>query len=311
MRRFNGFTLIEVAMVVVVIGLLLTILIGMSASLIAQQRAQTTRSRLANIDTALALFVAANKRLPCPADGRVASATGGEENLDPNPPPPVPPTRLCAGNQQHGVVPWRALGLSGADIEDGWGTRFTYRVGPALVHQNAMDFTNCDPAGGTDDAPATPPYCNTNTATCNASSFTGCTSPGKALVGNEKGVIVKNVAGNAIMDPRGTTGATPNIGCTEPSSGAAYVVISHGPEGGGGYNDAGTLVSSSVAAGTAEARNFANLAYTPPVCSGSSDSYLVDDAFAGVGTSRFDDIVSRPAVLTVAGRAQLGPRAKI
>jgi prepilin-type N-terminal cleavage/methylation domain-containing protein len=308
MRRSNGFTLIEVAMVVVVIGLLLTILIGMSASLIAQQRAQTTRSRLANIDTALSLFVAANKRLPCPADGTIASATGGDENAT-----YAEPFRTCKDDQQHGVVPWRALGLSAADIEDGWGTRFTYRVGPALVHQSAMDFTNCDPAG-TGAASATPPYCNADnppTTICNASSFTGCTSPGNALLGNEKGVIVKNVAGSSIMDPRGTTGATPNIGCTEPSSGAAYVVISHGPEGGGGYNDAGTLVASSVAAGTAEARNFANLAYTPPVCSGSSDSYLVDDAFAGVGTSRFDDIVSRPAVLTVAGRAQLGPRAKI
>jgi prepilin-type N-terminal cleavage/methylation domain-containing protein len=305
MRRSNGFTLIEVAMVVVVIGLLLTILIGMSASLIAQQRAQTTRSRLANIDTALALFVSANKRLPCPADGRVA---GGDEHAT-----YVEPLRTCTGDQEHGVVPWRALGLAAADIEDGWGTRFTYRVGPDLVHRNAMDFTNCDPAGA-GEASATPPYCNADdppTTICNASSFTGCTSPAKALVGNNKGVIVKNVAGSAIMDPRGTTGAAPDIGCTEPSSGAAYVVISHGPEGGGGYNDAGTLVASSVAAGTAEARNFANLPYTPPVCSGSSDSYLVDDAFAGVGTSRFDDIVSRPAVLTVAGRAQLGPRAKI
>ena len=45
MRRADGFTLIEMAVVIAVLGLLLALLIGMSTSLISQQRAQTTRSR--------------------------------------------------------------------------------------------------------------------------------------------------------------------------------------------------------------------------------------------------------------------------
>ena len=106
------------------------------------------------------------------------------------------------------------------------------------------------------------------------------------------------------MDPRGTV-ASPY------STGAAYVVISHGPEGGGAYSSQGILQSSATTAGTMEAKNFANLVYTvPPVLlSAAPTSYLVDDVYNGTVANHFDDLVSRPNILTVATKAQLGPRA--
>lgn len=317
MRRQEGFTLVEIAMVIVVLGLLLTVLLGISASLISQQRIQTTRTRLANVDAALTLFVSVNKRLPCPADGRLSASAGGAENATTGPP------RSCNGNQQHGVVPWGALGLTASDVEDGWGSRFTYRVGPELVVNYVMDFTACDPAGTAPEAtlrtsPTTwlvPPanvtanYCipaGTGVSDCNAGTLTTyCTSPSMALrAAVNKGVIVANVAGTVLMDPRGSAGTC----AAEISTGAAYVVISHGPEGGGGYSSEGTLISSSVSAGTKEALNFANLTYTAPTCSVAPTSFLVDDVLNAVGTTHFDDIVSRPNILTVANRAQLGTR---
>lgn len=305
MSRAKGFTLIEIAMVIVVMGLLFAMLAGMSASLVAQQRIQTTRSRLANIDNALALFVSQYKRLPCPADGRIASSTGGAEYND----DPVTP-RTCTGNQQHGVVPWRALGLTGVDIEDGWGGRFTYRVGPELVVDNAMDFTSCDPAGTSSTIRVSPStYCTPAgivPGDCNAGNLPACTPPSIALRGAvRKGLVVKNVAGTVVMDPRGASGAG-----TDASTGAAYVVISHGAEGGGAYSSEGTLLASATAAGTMEAMNFSNLAYTPPVLSVAPTSFLVDDAFNAIGATHFDDTVSRPNILSVATRAQLGPRAR-
>lgn len=305
--RFLGFTLVEIAVVLVVLGLLAAMMIGMTASLLTQQRYQLTRSRLANTEAALALFVSQNKRLPCPADGTVVSgaANGGIENevAASNP-------RVCVNNQRDGVAPWRALGLTASDVEDGWGARFTYRVGPELVVNNAMDFSSCDPAGGNATTFATPlPYCNPAGVAgtqCNASTLlTMCTPPTTALVGTAgKGLVVTNVAGIIIMDPRGTVAAP-------VSTGAAYVLISNGQEGGGGYNGQGILQGSGTAAGTAEAMNFANLTYTaPPALPAAATSFLVDDVLNAVGTTHFDDLIVRPSILAVAIKAQLGPRSR-
>lgn len=304
MRGKSGFTLVELAVVIVVLGLLLALLIGMSSSLVSQQRMQTTRTRLAAVDTALALYVSINKRLPCPADGRVGASTGGAEYST-----GTGSARACTGDQQHGVVPWSALGLAAAEVEDGWGGRFTYRVGPGLVVDSGMDFTSCDPAGTSTTVNAAAPWCitaGTGAGQCNAGALASCTPPAIALRSSViKGVVVQNRAGTNLMDPRGSAGTC----AAEISTGAAYVVVSHGAEGGGAYGSEGILLTSSVTAGTKEAMNFANLAYTAPACGAAVSSYLVDDTYAGGGTNHFDDMVSRPSILAVALRAQVGPRA--
>ena len=81
-RQFNshaGFSLIEIAIVLGILALLLALFAGMSTNLINQHRRELTRTRLANIDTALTLFVLQYKRLPCPADGTQASTTLGAQ----------------------------------------------------------------------------------------------------------------------------------------------------------------------------------------------------------------------------------------
>ncbi len=236
------------------------------------------------MDTALALFVSQNRRLPCPADGTLASghATAGTELTFAAGP--------CSGNQQNGVVPWRALGLSEQDATDGWGNRLTYRVANTLVTASAMNFSRCDPAGTADPNPTvdiTHGYClytATPSATFNAGEWTDTRKATANL-----GLPVQNLGGIAIMIPTNT-----------PSTGAAYVVISHGENGEGAYNNQGVLqpVTSS---GTEEARNAANLALA---------AYYVDDFPVYVaGAGHFDDFVLRPSILTVATKAQLGPRA--
>jgi prepilin-type N-terminal cleavage/methylation domain-containing protein len=298
MRGARGFTLIEMAVVIAVMGFLLAILFGITRSVVSQQRYQTTRARMANLDTAFAGYVATNKRLPCPADGRTASSTSGAGTESST---GAGLARTCNNNQQYGVVPWTTLGLTASDAEDGWGVRFTYRVGPALVADNAMDFTACDPAANPSVAPvSTPPFCNTG---CNSTTLTSsCTTPAAALAGGPAmGLVVTSSAGPAtgmLMDPRATI-----------TTGAAYVLISHGPEGGGGYDGSGTLQNSSVSPGTAEAMNFANIAWTNPPPSGNPTVYLVDDVGNGTATnSHFDDIVLRPGILALALKAAVGPR---
>ena len=296
----NGFSLIEIAIVLIVLALLFALFAGMSTNLISQHRRELTKTRLANIDAALTLFVSQYKRLPCPADGRkdpVVDPTAGQEN------PPTPPSNCGPNTQQFGVVPWSALGLAAGDIEDGWGGRFTYRVGPELVVSNAMDFSSCDPAGTNLIVFFSPTsYCKPAGALatdCNGANLSNCTPPNTALAGAAgKGLVVENVAGAILMDPR-----------ANPSTGAAYVVISHGADGGGAYSSQGVAQVSGTAPGTMEAMNFPNLAYTPPPLAGAPTSFLVDDAFNGTVVSHFDDFVSRPNILTVATKAQLGPRA--
>ena len=88
------------------------------------------------------------------------------------------------------------------------------------------------------------------------------------------------------------------------------MLISHGPEGGGAYSSDGTLISSTVSPGTMEAKNFANIAYAPPSALPAAPAwFLVDDVINGTAsTAHFDDIVSRPGILALVTKAQLGPR---
>jgi hypothetical protein len=125
--------------------------------MLGQQRREATRQRLAGVETAIALFVSQNQRLPCPANGTLAgtdSNAGIEQKETVSAGPPI--IYRCAvggvsNSQQHGVVPWRALGISEQDATDGWGNRLTYRVSPDFVSSPSMN--------GNDDSGNTGCHC--------------------------------------------------------------------------------------------------------------------------------------------------------
>jgi prepilin-type N-terminal cleavage/methylation domain-containing protein len=289
-RRDRGFTLVEIAVVIVILGLLLTMLLGISSTMIAQQRREATRVRLIAVETALTLYASQNQRLPCPANGSLPSSdpTYGKEITTGAGAAIQCHIAGVANGQQFGVLPWATLGLSEADVTDGWGTRLTYRVASEFVRLPAMNFTSCDPAGAdsTVYAPGTVAgYCN---PACTTATFPGsCTPPTLAI--NTRGLEIRNLAGAKIMDPALNTGA-------------AYVVISHGENRAGGYsNESVVQAATGPASGTEETKNAANLPLQP---------YYVDDFAVYLdGTGHFDDFLIRPTILTVASRAQLGPRA--
>lgn len=298
--KVSGFTLIEIAVVIVVLALLLAMIAGIATAMLGQQRREATRQRLAGVETALALFVSQNRRLPCPADGGLASdaAGAGIEQRQEQLPPTTPKTYLCTGNQARGVVPWITLGLSESDATDGWGGRLTYRVFPDLIQTSSLNLTYCDP-GGKDttplasgaslDAPPALLVCDTN---CSTSTFeTSCTPPKTYTAG--KGIRIQSASGAAIMDP-----------LASPSTGAAYVVISHGENRKGSYSSQGVKLGEAwrVTWEDEERKNDANLALA---------AHFVDDFFINDDTipRYFDDFVVRPSILTVSTKAQLGPRA--
>lgn len=297
----QGFTLIEIAIVLLIIGLALGMVLSVSSSMTDSQKRQTVRTQLNTLDTALANFVAKNKRLPCPADGAIASGT-----LNAGVEMPVVPTGLCSPvNQIHGVVPWITLGLTESDGSDPWFGRFTYRVQPALASSLTplMDMSNCDPAGiGLAGAGG---ICLTPCA------GTACTSPTNFLA--SKGLDVWN----GDPDPASAAGWATRVNNPALGTGAAYVIISHGPSGGRAYNSSGLLQPGSIAAGPNEMPNLNNQAIAIPSALATTyrDAQLNDNATGTVFVPvlvwgrHFDDYLSHPTIMSVLNRANLGPRA--
>lgn len=109
----TGFTLIEMAVAIVVIGLLLTSALRPFSSALEQQRIKKTNQTLEEIKEALLGYVILNRRLPCPAASYDLSkdTQAGRETL-----------KFC---EQEGFLPWFDLGVG---RYDGWGHPFRYRV---------------------------------------------------------------------------------------------------------------------------------------------------------------------------------------
>lgn len=122
-RTAQGFSLIEMAVVLVIVGLLLGGLLGTVSALQHRQRHERSEAQLAEIRDALIAFAAVQRRLPCPADPSTPSDVVGA-GLERTPTPTG-----CTGGSS-GVLPWATLGLPETDP---WGRRFTYRVAPLLA----------------------------------------------------------------------------------------------------------------------------------------------------------------------------------
>ncbi len=128
----KGFSLVELSVVILIMGLLLG---GLVMPLSAQRenaRLRDATEQIAEIQEALVGFALANGHLPCPATpsslGTAAPSGGG-----------------CA--RQHGFVPASTLGLSGARNDDNllldpWASAIRYSVSAADVDADGnWDFT--------------------------------------------------------------------------------------------------------------------------------------------------------------------------
>lgn len=109
-RKQPGFTLAEMAIVVVLAGIMLTMGLKMATANLTNAAYSTTVTKQALIKTALINYLRSNGVLPCP-DAK--AAPDGKQSA-------------CPAN--FGVVPWQTLQISKDAVIDGWGNFFTYQV---------------------------------------------------------------------------------------------------------------------------------------------------------------------------------------
>jgi prepilin-type N-terminal cleavage/methylation domain-containing protein len=113
-RRRNGFSLIELAIVLLVVSILTAGLITMFRVQREHAAISETRAALDEAKEALFAYAEINKGLPCPD-----TDNDGLENTG------------CDNNHRRGQLPWKTLGLSQGS--DAWSQSLRYLVSPNLI----------------------------------------------------------------------------------------------------------------------------------------------------------------------------------
>jgi prepilin-type N-terminal cleavage/methylation domain-containing protein len=152
----RGFSLLEVAIVLVIVAILLTSVGVPLASQVQARRVEETRKMLEEAKEALLGFAMANGRFPCPAFVNAATNSGGRESFC------VAATGTCVGSETttaqahgncsnfyNGFLPASTLGLSPLDdqgfLQDSWAARsnrIRYVVFTGAVGAGTNPFTS-------------------------------------------------------------------------------------------------------------------------------------------------------------------------
>lgn len=330
--RAQGFSLVEMAMVLLVVGVLAALFLPATNTMMDNNRRKETRTKLEALESAITRFVMTTGRLPCPADGAL-DVTHVDFGVEIG----VPATGVC-NVLDRGVVPWRTLGLGVNDAVDAWGTLVTYRlwarttaapgnnISTSLAMDNGMNLSGCHPAGSK-TAISTSMTCEpTHIPTTDLTTYT---SPLNWLTANS---LVPNTQSRGLRVCSRITTAQPatcdrdvpqQITTPWAGTGAAYVLISHGANQWLGYKPnytqppvaGGVFMAQPVGpgGGARERQNRNNQALRMP---STNAGFYADDALdervnaanPANSPNYFDDIVLHPTVMKVALDAGLGPQ---
>jgi prepilin-type N-terminal cleavage/methylation domain-containing protein len=250
-----GFTLIEIAIVLVVVGLIASTSLSFLGRVGDGRKQSETNVKIAEIERALMGFVIQNGCVPCPADATALTNRGQQ----------IPNTTPCdaAGcTNATGVVPWVTLGLSEDVATDGWNRLMTFSIANEL-HTASSQVT---PSGLTRSAAGTFPA---NIVT-NAQEIRIEQPGGLQIEGGETGDFVSP------YDLTATQRANKDY---------AYVIVSHGADGSFGFTSSGSQVvdQHGQAAGATDVGQHEN---------GDGDRTFATGNFnLSNGVGFFDDIV--------------------
>ena len=145
MNRARGFSLVEIAMVVAIALILLSLGLTAINSQLSSTAYSITKKRQDAIKDALIGYLGARKSFPCPYVVVAGTAATGIAPAQTGAPLACP--------QAFGVVPYTTLGLAREMAEDGWGNLISYQVYsvPAVCPSTGTDWANssCFGAGKT------------------------------------------------------------------------------------------------------------------------------------------------------------------
>lgn len=225
--RQDGFTLVELAIVMVVIALLTAGGLRMIRTLTDLNHATDTRERMARARDALTAYWLRNGRLPCPAEPTFTDTdpNAGKETLVSTP----TQGNVCSltvsdpsGNSAYwGELPWVSLGLPAEVAYDGYNGRLLYAVAEgAIFNANLGTLVSPSTIAGT-------------------ANFGGVPVPTSAAIPGA--IKINNANGNA-QNTQATL--------------YAFALLSYGPNGYGAYQNSGQpkTVDTSLT-GTGEQTN--------------------------------------------------------
>ena len=197
-RSAAGFTLVEMAVAITLMAILMTM--GLRLLQATRDNAAWTETKAKQVRIKLAFigYLRSNGSLPCPDATAVGTAPTGVKGTSP-----------CLGALGSGVVPWKDLGLSVADVQDGWSNFFTYRV------------ANSTPAGSSN--------WTTKLVAQNAFSINELTVP----------LVTFSLKERDTAGTLSTTALTPN---------PVLVLVSHGKNGSGARTIGGTRIAAPTGA---------------------------------------------------------------
>lgn len=130
-RCSNGFSLIELSVVILLVTLLLGSILVPLQTQVEQRQYRETEKRLEQIKEALIGYAISNRYLPCPA----VSATNGAEDRT---------GTACTGGKRIGFVPWVALGIQPSDP---WDNFLRYSVDPEFTISDPLNRFTLDDVG--------------------------------------------------------------------------------------------------------------------------------------------------------------------
>ena len=223
-RRALGFTLVEIAVVLVIVGLITAGIAALLTGFLKSTRSRIAADNAVIVQQALQRFAERSGRLPCPA---IAAALNGAEDPATNSPATTcAATVVAATGMARGVIPWSAVGLSLEQVQDGHGRLFTYHVTMAATLTTLNTTTVGGVMGNMTLHSATP------------------VAMGSSVV-----------AGRNQINSCWVGAAMPGMNENSCNLNAVVVLLSHGENGLGGFTSQGGTVPAPTEAGEVENTN--------------------------------------------------------
>ena len=282
----DGYVLVDLALTVVVIGILIAVGIPMYKSYSQRDAVIQTEKRMDIIAHAFSNYIQMRWRLPCPADPNETAQAFGTER-----------TGGCTGaiSDRYGIIPYRTIGIPEQYARDGYGNFMTYVVSPDFTSVKVIQDDGG--GGGTntvhrrlahlvgDDNYALVPisqFCAPTVATGDIQ----VTQDGQTLFEG----VAPRAANNVIRipsdgDPSTNLVPAANLNrdpTNRPVTGVALALISHGENGQGAFQISGAQGAGTGIAGGGSETTTSNI---------NNTEIRMESEFSQAGAQPYDDII--------------------